>query len=835
MEFCIPSEKAEALGIARLQSYTSDHCALVHMIGKFAKCATSPTDTEGWIRQHPLWVYIFELIVGDVLEEPDYAPASILVAQDTKSFRVWLNISQEGKALVDELREHGILNGLKLSSTSGQPVTCFQLSVAGLQFNAKIPDEIKLATDRILYPPNSLQTDESLLRVKFDATDYRFRLYNENGFSRDSNITDTEDVSYVSSPYLPSCLRNTTKPMHNNSHRRDESAGTADAIQAETNEVITLGNARTLVCEWVPFGANQIVALNERLGAMDRCQGGFFTNMVDTDPTKTSFDVPPGLTQVSILDFDFIRFINFEAEIGYAVDEGIVQVEEFGMHLNVDGTLIYGMFIEAINERHAESVSVDHLARVLVDVHKDSSEIMGDILSEFQMKLLDMIFMGDAQNRGKFNAILAETLEPLLDGKFFIDRSERELEIKQIIGDVITAKLLRGTDLILVGREGLCYAGPNWKECEQPLISFVSLLSKEKFIRNFFVRMFILNSQIEESNTLIQSFNEDPKRIFVIRERLQRDSQTIILLRQTLDYLLRAVEKPYHQNFVESSIASLFVETTRMKEQYKSILLRTKDMVKLVRGSENKLSIQRQQAASITQRLVAGTVKNIDVNFGSLVSAAAADERSAVANDIMNIIFAGSFCFHIIDRLTGDDFLGFEGVDCGPSVGNGYSWQAQPGEGTGAANWIYIMLGWLIYETPFGWFVFNIVWLLVLSWLLQRFMAALLAKARGAMSIRKRLDLPINIEAFDMLAAQKTVVATGVSRLEDLCVEKIAWNESDSQYWDGEPPTILLEYDRQICFLYQMELQWNGQRQRNSSKTLVSLFVEQLRKEGITD
>ena len=58
-----------------------------------------------------------------------------------------------------------------------------------------------------------------------------------------------------------------------------------------------------MVGEWIPFGSNQIVALNERLGALDRCQGGLFTAMVDTNPTKTQFEVPPGLTQVMILDY----------------------------------------------------------------------------------------------------------------------------------------------------------------------------------------------------------------------------------------------------------------------------------------------------------------------------------------------------------------------------------------------------------------------------------------------------------------------------------------------------------------------------------------------------
>ncbi len=65
------------------------------------------------------------------------------------------------------------------------------------------------------------------------------------------------------------------------------------------------------------------------------------------------------------------------------------QVENFGMHLNVDGTVLYvsssqcsikivtyfmlisyGMKIEAILDRPADNICLDHLARVLVDVHQ---------------------------------------------------------------------------------------------------------------------------------------------------------------------------------------------------------------------------------------------------------------------------------------------------------------------------------------------------------------------------------------------------------------------------------------------------------------------------------
>ncbi len=66
-----------------------------------------------------------------------------------------------------------------------------------------------------------------------------------------------------------------------------------------------------MLSEWIPFGTNQILALNDRLGATDRCQvwgrggaervtheGGLFTAMVDKKPNTVNFKVDEGLTKV---------------------------------------------------------------------------------------------------------------------------------------------------------------------------------------------------------------------------------------------------------------------------------------------------------------------------------------------------------------------------------------------------------------------------------------------------------------------------------------------------------------------------------------------------------
>lgn len=59
------------------------------------------------------------------------------------------------------------------------------------------------------------------------------------------------------------------------------------------------------------------------------------------------------------------------------------------------------MRVEAILDRQADDISLDHLSRLLVDLHQDSSQIMSDLLSQYQRSLLDLVFLGDMNMRNK--------------------------------------------------------------------------------------------------------------------------------------------------------------------------------------------------------------------------------------------------------------------------------------------------------------------------------------------------------------------------------------------------------------------------------------------------
>ena len=49
------------------------------------------------------------------------------------------------------------------------------------------------------------------------------------------------------------------------------------------------------------------------------------------------------LPQVRILDFDLSEAINLEAEIQFPEAGGIIQIENFGMHIEVGGSVAIGM------------------------------------------------------------------------------------------------------------------------------------------------------------------------------------------------------------------------------------------------------------------------------------------------------------------------------------------------------------------------------------------------------------------------------------------------------------------------------------------------------------
>ena len=772
--------------------WTADHLKLLYLISNYAKAARTPDEQEGWVRKNQLIVLMYEAIVAGCLDY-DYAPCSMIIG--TK--RVWMNVTQEGKDDLDDLREGDLLNGLKLASEDLIPVTAYQASTKGLDLLGIMPRELKDEVDEVIHGPEGYE--DELLAVAWEEPDEEeiaaaeaegedepepgFRLYTAGGYARMSDVTETEDVSYVSSPYLPDCLRGDDKPMSDNADRAHESAAGESDVKDELSEAITLSNVISMVGEWIPFGSNQIVALNEKLGAADRCQGGMFSGETDKDPSGTQFDVPQGLTDVRVLDYDETQFINFEAIIMFPESPGIIQVEEFGMHISEDGFLNYAMKIEAIQDRLADDVSIDMLSRLLVDVHQDSSEIADSLLSFYQKQLLTMIYNGDELMRDKYNLLIAEAIEPKMEASRYMDREENENELKQVLGDTDCAYNLSPDDVLIRGKNGMLIVGPNSRKHETLLVRYLSLMGREMFVRTFFVRAFMLSNKLAKIRYLVNNADKDPNTGKIVRADLSETSRNIILLQAVLGYLeesLLDVKVPDKPTDLPGKRLFTILGLEEMKQ---NLQFRIDDLEKMTAGALNELGNLTATMDVVTCKQQERVWKQILGNTKIMVEASAADERASASLEVMEIIFSASMGFDFFMRIFALD----QGIDT-----EAREWH----------RWILQNVVWI----PGGWFCANMLFTFFICYALKQYMAYLGDLATDFVQVERTVNQPMDTEKLEDFIRTKTVESTDGD--DARCLNKTVWQEEDDDEWSGAAPKIQICYDdTNGFFLWVVRLQ----------------------------
>ena len=319
------------------------HYMLLHMVYLYSEAARGD---NRWVRETPLLVLMYEGICEEIFDY-DYAPASVKVGRR----RVYMNVTQEGRDDLDDLREAGLLLSLKLTNNLNNNLTAFRLSDLGLHMlldSGRVSRSLKTRVEDFL---RLAPGPQGLKRVRW--TGEAFEMYcPATGYSALSEVTECEDVSYVTSPYVPPCMRECQFPENKSNTSRAGEAGEGESnIKDELDEAIVISGITLLVGEWIPFGSNQVVALNDRLGSGERCQGGFLTALTDDTPDSMHYQQADDvdLTEVQLLDFSPETYVNFEAEVHFPEDEGIVQIENIGVHVDHHGNVAFG-------KKHSTSV-----------------------------------------------------------------------------------------------------------------------------------------------------------------------------------------------------------------------------------------------------------------------------------------------------------------------------------------------------------------------------------------------------------------------------------------------------------------------------------------------
>lgn len=112
----------------------------------------------------------------------------------------------------------------------------------------------------------------------------------------------------------------------------------------------------------------------------------------------------------------------------------------------------------------------------------------------------------DEKNRNKFNVILADAIEPKLPAAQYLDGEDFENELKQVLGTIQSVYDLDEDTVLLCGANGTLIAGTNAKFYEPSILAYLSLMSLQIFVTQFFARVFMVSDDLQRIRELILDY-----------------------------------------------------------------------------------------------------------------------------------------------------------------------------------------------------------------------------------------------------------------------------------------------------------------------------------------
>ena len=357
-------------------------------------------------------------------------------------------------------------------------------------------------------------------------------------------------------------------------------------------------------------------------------------------------------------------------------------------------------------------------------------------------------------------------------------------------------------------------AGPHISRDLDLVVVYIGLLCREIFIRNFFVRTFILDDSLKSIRKLIMSYRHDPNNIQRIRNKLNNASRDIILLNEVLEYLKESLEEMAIPNLPpedDESGRRLYkvLDCANMK---RDTAMRCTDLVKLIEGAKNQLMTLQQMTDVINTKQLEDVFKNVEANTKFLVDASAANERSSASLDVMQIILAGSFAFDILDRLSGGTLnivvpTWVDDLIVKPIISIPMAWWVLP-----RSALLHPLLPLTDELTFFFRWIVNMTWLAFVSVNLRWLMSSLNAAASGFMTLRIKINKKANISKLASYLKLKAIKVADSNHESETQLKKVAWTEEDAELWQGAAPDIEVLYDEKFGFLLSVFFQIDSKK-----------------------
>eukprot|EP00283_Hemiselmis_rufescens_P021757 CAMPEP_0173463782 /NCGR_PEP_ID=MMETSP1357-20121228/68877_1 /TAXON_ID=77926 /ORGANISM="Hemiselmis rufescens, Strain PCC563" /LENGTH=383 /DNA_ID=CAMNT_0014431623 /DNA_START=96 /DNA_END=1244 /DNA_ORIENTATION=- len=232
------------------REWTVAHAKLLYLVHFYAQASDHMDQDDSWLRHGHMVVLIHEAVASGILAY-SMVPASMSITVAGTTSKVWVMTAHAALAAIYEMCSEGLINCIRMVTEDFAQAPAYQASLKGIDLVNRMPDELKFQVSQMLHGPFGFEDEP--LEVVMDGRD--FALTTAGGYVRRSPITEIGHVPFITSPYIPFCLRHSQTFLTDHSSRSYESALWESDVEDIRGEAIAVGNVTVLLCEWVPLGA----------------------------------------------------------------------------------------------------------------------------------------------------------------------------------------------------------------------------------------------------------------------------------------------------------------------------------------------------------------------------------------------------------------------------------------------------------------------------------------------------------------------------------------------------------------------------------------------------
>ena len=554
----------------------------------------------------------------------------------------------------------------------------------------------------------------------------------------------------------------------------------------ESKNVLHFQDLELSISEWCPFGQNAISTFNESIDSLKGIKSSLLTGKVDEEPDTSEFSIKPRFTRVLLEDFDRYDWIKFKAFVEYP--ERVVQIEEVGTHVDRSGFINYCLRIESI-EKRTSRFSVDNTTLILADLIEDTSTMMEALLTQFQRRILTMVY-GDSPFRPKFTVATTSVLLPHHASVIeFQDGEKQQSEINQLLG--ISYKYIDLTPDIklILGTQGMIFISPDPAPYGHVLSFYSFIRCLQIFQSMFYNRLRKLWDRVKDLRSTILTLERD-ETIGLMETELTELGADIVLIEEVISFMRsgttdmeRIWNKKGHSLDQDNQNLSNHLDIGReiivTREKIDDMEIVSQGLVDEIQGLRDMLNTLAEKRMREMSKLMADNVQQSSDAQQAMAANVKASRYSGAALKILSTISSGYLGMRLSDLVL-------KGMD---EINEKY-WDGDVeilGTNNFYGGYLQVAIGFIF------WIGFTIFF-----WHLIKASSAKMKEEKLAKDFNLSLRIPIDIRSTPSKIAHYLANKDVVFQNVELTSHRTSWYHKEKKDEDELFYTLTMRYDLRV-------------------------------------